>query len=76
MAEADTSVTTATTAAADQEETYTSAALNARELEWANNSPELLDLHRKINGPVIRTRYVCVNVVVGVYYVCMLRGYG
>jgi hypothetical protein len=35
---------------------YTSAALNARELEWANNPPELLAEHRKINGPVIRTR--------------------
>ena len=31
--------------------------LSARELEWANNSPELLEEHKKINGPIIRTRF-------------------
>jgi hypothetical protein len=46
-------------------EAYTSAALNARELEWANNSPELLAEHKKINGPVVRTRYVRREGVVG-----------
>lgn len=40
-----------------EEEEYTSAALNARELEWAINSPELIAEHKKINGPIIRTRF-------------------
>lgn len=56
---------TATATAAEEEdveELYTSAALNARELEWAVNSPELIAEHRKINGSVVRTR--CVGFVV------------
>jgi glutaminyl-tRNA synthetase len=40
-----------------EEEEYASAALNARELEWAVNSPELLAEHKKANGPIIRTRF-------------------
>ena len=35
---------------------YATTALSARELEWANNSPELLAEHKEINGPVVRTR--------------------
>ena len=48
-------VVQAADAAAD-DEGYTSAALNARELEWAVNSPELVAEHRRINGGVVRTR--------------------
>ena len=36
---------------------YTSAALNARELEWAVNSSELLQAHRTANGALVRTRF-------------------
>lgn len=36
---------------------YTSTALSARELEWANNPPELIAEHKKINGPIVRTRF-------------------
>lgn len=36
---------------------YTSTALNARELEWAQNTPELLNEHRAFNGPIVRTRF-------------------
>jgi len=43
--------------AAAEDETYTSAALNARELEWANNSPELAARHKEANGPIVRTRF-------------------
>lgn len=42
---------------AEGEEGYTSNALSARELEWAVNSPELIEEHKKINGPIIRTRF-------------------
>jgi hypothetical protein len=45
---------------AEEEESspYASAALSARELEWAVNSPELLSEHRRINGSAVRTRCV------------------
>jgi glutaminyl-tRNA synthetase len=36
---------------------YTSAALNARELEWAVNTPELVQAHRAANGAIVRTRF-------------------
>jgi hypothetical protein len=39
------------------DEGYTSAALNARELEWAVNPPQLVAEHKKFNGSVVRTRY-------------------
>jgi len=42
-------------------EEYTSAALNARELEWAINPPELLAEHKRVNGSVVRTRCVFVS---------------
>ena len=32
-------------------------ALQARELEWAVNSPELLQTHKEANGPIIWTRF-------------------
>lgn len=32
-------------------------ALSARELEWAKNSPELLEKHKQINGNIVRTRF-------------------
>ena len=35
----------------------TSKALSARELEWAVNSPALLEAHAKLNGPIVRTRF-------------------
>lgn len=38
-------------------EEYTSAALNARELEWAVNSAELIQQHKQRNGPIVRTRF-------------------
>jgi hypothetical protein len=41
----------------DDEEGYASAALNARELEWAINPPHLAAEHKRINGSVVRTRY-------------------
>jgi hypothetical protein len=41
---------------ADETQEYTSAALNARELEWAVNSPELLAQFKAANGPIVRTR--------------------
>lgn len=44
-------------AAAAPETTTVSNALNARELAWAKNSPELEAEHAKINGPIIRTRF-------------------
>jgi tRNA synthetases class I (E and Q), catalytic domain len=31
--------------------------LSARELEWANNPPELLKQHQEANGSIIRTRF-------------------
>lgn len=37
--------------------TYTSAALNARELLWAVNSPPLIAQHQATNGRVVRTRF-------------------
>jgi glutaminyl-tRNA synthetase len=36
---------------------YTSKALSARELEWANNPPELIAEHKKVNGNLVRTRF-------------------
>jgi len=39
------------------EESYTSVALSARELEWAENTPELLQSHKQVNGPIVRTRF-------------------
>jgi glutaminyl-tRNA synthetase len=39
------------------ETTTVSNALNARELAWAKNSPELEAEHARINGPIIRTRF-------------------
>ncbi|GAX16830.1 glutaminyl-tRNA synthetase [Fistulifera solaris] len=38
-------------------EEYNSTALNARELEWANNPPETLAAHKARNGPICRTRF-------------------
>ena len=38
-------------------EEYTSAALNARELEWAVNPPEVLAAHKQANGSILRTRF-------------------
>jgi len=35
----------------------TSNALDARELEWAVNTPELLSEHATINQGIIRTRF-------------------
>lgn len=32
-------------------------ALQAREIEWAINSPELTQAHKDFNGPIIRTRF-------------------
>jgi glutaminyl-tRNA synthetase len=39
------------------EEQYTSAALVGRELEWAVNTPELIEAHKKQNGSIVRTRF-------------------
>ena len=39
------------------EEPPTRNALSARELEWAKNSPELLDEHKQRNGGLVRTRF-------------------
>jgi len=50
----------AASAADDEEQEYTSAALSARELEWANNPPDVLAGHRatKGNNPgLVRTRF-------------------
>jgi glutaminyl-tRNA synthetase len=55
MMEAATVTTSATTTTT--EETYNGAALNARELEWAVNSPTLLQQHQLANGSIIRTRF-------------------
>ena len=41
----------------EDEPEYASAALSARELEWAKNSPEALQEHKKRNGKIIRTRF-------------------
>lgn len=38
-------------------EEYDSAALQGRELEWAKNSPELLEAHAKANNGIVRTRF-------------------
>lgn len=38
-------------------EETTKNALSARELEWAKNSPELLEQHKQRNGNIIRTRF-------------------
>lgn len=46
-----------TTAVAVEEDQYNGAALNARELEWAVNSPELIAAHKKVNGNIVRTRF-------------------
>lgn len=35
----------------------TSNALSARELQWAVNTPELLEQHAQKNGPIVRTRF-------------------
>jgi glutaminyl-tRNA synthetase len=40
-----------------QQQQYQSAALNARELEWAINSTELLHEHQSINQSIVRTRF-------------------
>jgi hypothetical protein len=48
---------TTANADANDDEGYTSAALNARELEWAVNPPQLVAEHKKFNGSVVRTRY-------------------
>lgn len=40
-----------------EDEGNTKNALSAREMEWAVNSPEVLAEHKKINGPIIRTRF-------------------
>lgn len=37
--------------------TSTKNPLSARELEWANNPPELLKQHQERNGNIIRTRF-------------------
>eukprot|EP00934_Nitzschia_sp_Nitz4_P000178 Nitzschia sp. Nitz4//scaffold47_size129522//25073//27127//NITZ4_003541-RA/size129522-processed-gene-0.33-mRNA-1//-1//CDS//3329552770//178//frame0 len=42
---------------AENEEGNTRNALSARELEWANNPPELLAEHKARNGTIIRTRF-------------------
>jgi glutaminyl-tRNA synthetase len=51
----------AAAAAAPNSEASTSSStknpLSARELEWANNPPELLQEHEQANGPIIRTRF-------------------
>jgi hypothetical protein len=47
----------AAAAATGGEEQYTSAALVGRELEWAVNTPELIEAHKKQNGPIVRTRF-------------------
>lgn len=39
------------------EQTQTTNALSARELEWAVNPESLLEEHKQINGPIIRTRF-------------------
>jgi len=39
------------------EETPTTNALSAREIEWAINTPELLAKHKETNGTIIRTRF-------------------
>jgi glutaminyl-tRNA synthetase len=39
------------------EEATTRNALSARELEWAVNSPELLEQHKQRNGSIVRTRF-------------------
>lgn len=36
---------------------HNSKALSARELEWAVNSPELIQSHKEINGTIVRTRF-------------------
>jgi glutaminyl-tRNA synthetase len=43
--------------AAPAEETTVRNALSARELEWAKNTPELLEQHKQNNGNIIRTRF-------------------
>jgi glutaminyl-tRNA synthetase len=47
----------ASATASGEEEQYTSAALVGRELEWAVNSPELMEAHKRENGSIIRTRF-------------------
>ncbi|KAG7337942.1 glutamyl-tRNA synthetase [Nitzschia inconspicua] len=37
--------------------TTTKNPLSARELEWANNPPELIQQHQQTNGSIIRTRF-------------------
>jgi glutaminyl-tRNA synthetase len=36
---------------------YRSAALNARELAWAVNPPDVIAAHKQANGPIVRTRF-------------------
>lgn len=36
---------------------YNSSALNARDLEWAKNPPDVLAKHQEINGSIVRTRF-------------------
>jgi glutamyl/glutaminyl-tRNA synthetase len=52
-----TNVVVAPPAAEEEEETYTGAALSARELAWAVNSPALLQEQKAANGRIIRTRF-------------------
>ena len=40
-----------------EEEEYTSAALSARELEWAKNSDALKEEHKSANAGIVRTRF-------------------
>jgi glutaminyl-tRNA synthetase len=52
--------TEAPAAEADEEQYKSSAnvaVLVGRELEWAVNSPELLQAHKATNGPIVRTRF-------------------
>lgn len=49
--------TTTTTTATTVDDEYRGAALSARELEWAQNSPELLEEHKRINSNIVRTRF-------------------
>lgn len=49
--------TTSSEVAETVSDTYNSAALNARELEWAINPEDILQQHQAVNGPIIRTRF-------------------
>ena len=41
-----------------EEEGNTKNALSARELAWAVNSPELIAEHKRLNGPIVRNRWI------------------